>query len=134
MIVSKQSLINAAARDILHAAQMGQMDQMDQQQTVEKALVASGTVLYGNVVEIDEADQMEILASIRDTISSKLDGNDLQDLDKARHFSKLLGYFASGFVDASETMALSATDHDALRMSVATTLGNVDAAHANEAN
>jgi hypothetical protein len=123
MIVSKQSLINAAARDILHAAQL------DHQENVEKALVTSGTVLYGNVVEIDKADQMEILASIRDTVSSKLDSTDMQDLNKNRHFSTLLAYFVNGFVDASETMGLSAIDHGALRISVANTLGNVDAAH-----
>lgn len=122
MIVSKQSLINAAARDIFHAAQL------DHQEAVERALAESGAVLYGNVVEIDEADQMEILASIRDTVSDGLGSNDVQGSDEDRRFSRLLGYFANGFVDASETMGLTPIDHDALRMSVANTLGNVGAA------
>jgi hypothetical protein len=122
MIVSKQSLINAAARDILHAAQL------DHQEAAERTLAVSGAVLYGNVVEIDEADQMEILACIRDTVSDGLGANDMQGSDEDRHFNRLLGYFANGFVDASETMGLTAIDHDALRMSVANTLGNVASA------
>jgi hypothetical protein len=124
MIVSKQSLIDAAARDIFHAARL------DDQAAVERALADSGAVLYANVVEIDEADQMEILASIRDTVSDGLGSNHVQDAYENRRFSKLLADFANGFVDASETMGLTAIDHDALRISVANALGNVDAAHA----
>jgi hypothetical protein len=123
MIVSKQSLIHAAARDILDAARL------DHQYAVERALAASGATLYGNVVEIDEADQMEILASIRDTVSDGFGGNAMQDADEDRRFSKLLAYFANGFVDASETMGLTAIDHEALRLSVANALGKVDTAH-----
>lgn len=120
MIVSKQSLIQAAARDIFDAAQL------EHQNAVERALADSGAVLYGNVVEIGEADQMEILASIRAAVSNGFGGNATQDLDDDRHVSKLLAYFANGFVGASETIGLTAIDHATLRLSVAHALGKID--------
>ena len=122
MIVSKQSLINAAAQRILAA------EKMDHPESMERALEATGGMLYGNVAEINEADQVEILARIRDAVNEEIGGDVAQSREDDARSSRLMAPFANGFVDASQTMALADIDHDALRTSVADMLAACSAA------
>lgn len=113
MIVSKQSLVHAAAQNIVDAAQLQPLE------AAQSALLASAEMLYGHLAESNETDQIEILARIRDTVNREIESDALRHLPEDRQFGKLMAYFARGFVDASQTMGLADVDHDAMRMAVA---------------
>jgi hypothetical protein len=116
MIVSKTSLINTAAQSILDA------EKLEKPESVTKALTVTGEMLYGNVAEIDEADQIEILGRIRNAVTDGMAESAPGKLIDDARLSEMMGTFAGAFVSASESMGLADIDYGALRLSVVNAL------------